>query len=98
MKNLTSAFLIFSAAFALGLNAQATAYTWNVASGTAAWNTGSSWTPNTGFPTAAGDTANITKTLTGAVNISMTAGETVGIINIGSNSNFSYFCTSKNVV
>jgi fibronectin-binding autotransporter adhesin len=90
MKNLASAFLIFSAAFALGLNAQATAYTWKVAAGSAAWNSASSWTAGSGFPSAAGDVANITNTLTAATTVSMTAGETVGIINIGSNANFGF--------
>jgi hypothetical protein len=47
---------------------QATTYAWNMATGSAAWDLNADWTP-TGYPNAAGDVANITKTITGTTSV-----------------------------
>ena len=62
-------------------------YTWNVpAGGSQSWTTAANWLPNTGAPTTADDTANLSVGLTGNLTTDIGATDvTVGAITIGGN-------------
>lgn len=61
-----------------------TVYTWNkTASGTYHWNAAANWTPNSGFPNAAGCTANLTNNIAGVVSNALGQTVTVGVLNLG---------------
>lgn len=61
-----------------------TVYTWNkTASGTYNWNAAANWTPNSGFPNAAGCTANLTNNIAGVVSNALGQTVTVGVLNLG---------------
>jgi autotransporter-associated beta strand protein len=78
----------------VSVQAQATSYTWSAAAGSADWTTAANWSPNTGFPSVAGDVATITSatTLTASDIITLAAPVMVGAITIGGagTSAFSY--------
>ena len=64
--------------------ARAATLTWNLnLAGPSAWNANASWTPNTGFPNAIDDVANLTKDISANNAISMGAPVTVGTLKIG---------------
>jgi autotransporter-associated beta strand protein len=74
-----------------------TSYTWNqTAAGAFDWNNPANWTPNTGFPNAAGDVANINAALAGNETINLNIPITVGTINIGASSGTSTFTVAAN--
>src|SRR5690606_13588084 len=62
---------------------KADTYTWNLnANGN--WDNPANWNPNTGFPNAVGDVANLTNNITGANRIiTMDTDITLGIMNMG---------------
>ena len=71
-------------------SASATIGTWIGASG-GTWSTATNWDSNPNIPSAAGDTANLTGTLTAGMIVSLNANETLGTLNIGATSgSFSY--------
>jgi autotransporter-associated beta strand protein len=74
--------LNFAAAQAL-----ADVYTWNLTAASAfphyEWNIPANWTPNTAFPNAAGDVANLNINIAGTQTIRLQQDITVGILNLG---------------
>ncbi|MFZ9935796.1 MAG: autotransporter-associated beta strand repeat-containing protein [Luteolibacter sp.] len=77
--------IIFAASSSIQITASlAETYTWNLdASGPSDWNNNSSWTPNTGFPDAIDDVANLNNDILSNNAIGMGAPVTVGSLNIG---------------
>ncbi|CAN5761140.1 hypothetical protein BH09VER1_BH09VER1_13230 [soil metagenome] len=74
---------LFAASALLPEISSAASFTWNNTSGST-WATSSNWLPATGFPSAAGDVANITNNISSNIAISLGGvGQTVGILNIG---------------
>lgn len=69
----------------LALSSLADTYSWTKkTTGSYDWNAAANWSPNTGFPNAVGDVANITASATGYVTNALNqATVTVGILNIG---------------
>src|SRR5262245_60481136 len=69
-----------------------TTYTWTpTAAGTFDWNNPANWSPNTGFPKAADDVANVTSALAGNQTIKLNVPIQVGTLNIGAPSGTSAF-------
>jgi hypothetical protein len=72
MKRLLTAFRVFPA-FVLMLSIQASqagSATWNLSPGSNDWNTNTNWTPNSGYPNGASDTATFALSNTTGVSIS----------------------------
>jgi hypothetical protein len=65
-----------------GHPARATAYTWN-ATGTQSWNSAANWSPNTGFPSSAGDVADVDINITSNETINLNTAISVGTLNLG---------------
>ena len=80
--------IVFSAvagSLMIGGTASATTYTWvPTAGGSYGWNSASNWTPNTGFPNASADVADVTAALGGNQTISLGQAISVATINLGS--------------
>jgi len=96
---------ILAAAFALALGvkpAQAGSATWNqTAAATYTWGTNANWSPNTTFPNAAADAANVNNNIVGNVVISLASGSaanrTVGDLNLGDSSGTQTFTIQAGV-
>ncbi len=77
---------LFAAAAALAFlncrSARADTYTWNT-SAAGNWNANSSWSPNTAFPSLAGDVADFTNSLSANVAVALGGPVTAGIVNLG---------------
>ena len=86
----TSLFLALAAAFCF-LERPAFAQTWNKTSGGPySWNDSNNWTGG-GYPNASGETANVNNSITAAMTLNLNEAITIGIINLGSNTNSNPF-------
>lgn len=82
--------------------ARAGSATWNqTAAATYTWGTNANWSPNTTFPNATGDFANINNDIAGNIIISLASGSaanrTVGDLNLGDSSGTSTFTIQPGV-
>ncbi len=74
-----------------------TAYTWvPTAAGAFDWNNPANWSPNTGFPNAVGDVANLNNAIVGSETINLNQAITVGTLNLGASSGTSTFTVAGN--
>jgi len=86
MKNIPAfatrfAVLLFLAG---GINARAASYSWaQAAGGIYSWTGTQNWTPNSGFPNAAGDTASLNNNISTSGTITLNQAVTLGTLNIG---------------
>ncbi len=79
--------LWFALALGCGTTAQAANYNWaKTSGGTYNWNANASWSPNTGFPNAAGDYANLQVEIAAAQTINLNQAITIGRLSIGDTS------------
>src|SRR5262245_40392484 len=68
----------------VSMRADAASFSWNTdAAGPSDWNNAANWNPNTGFPNAAGDVANLTNDITVDNAIDLEQSITVCTLNVG---------------
>jgi fibronectin-binding autotransporter adhesin len=74
-----------------------TAYTWaQTAAGSYDWNDPNNWSPNSGFPSAAGDIANLTSPLAANETVNLNVPITVGTLNLGASVGTNTFTLAAN--